>query len=97
MLACRDGSSRLHDSTLLLPHAACTRCYNASAPPPPPPQGLELRKKAFFANIGAILTFAVLGTFVSALTFGLATYGLVLLGIVRRGHLAGSPLVECLL
>ena len=66
-------------------------------PPPPPPQGLELRKKAFFANIGAILTFAVLGTFVSALAFGLATYALVLLGIVRRAHLAGSPLVECLL
>ena len=40
--------------------------------------------------------FAVLGTFISALVFGLCTYLLVLLGIVRRSHLAGSPFVECL-
>jgi hypothetical protein len=45
---------------------------------------------------GAILMFAVLGTFISALVFGLCTYLLVLLGIVRRSHMAGSPFVECL-
>lgn len=38
----------------------------------------------------------VLGTFISALVFGLATYLLVLVGIVRRTHLAGAPFVECL-
>lgn len=39
----------------------------------------------------------VLGTFISALVFGLATYLLVLVGIVSRSHLAGAPFVECLL
>ena len=38
----------------------------------------------------------ILGTFISALVFGLATYLLVLLGIVRRSHLGGSPFIECL-
>ncbi len=38
----------------------------------------------------------ILGTFISALVFGLATYFLVLLGIVRRSHLGGSPFIECL-
>jgi NhaP-type Na+/H+ or K+/H+ antiporter len=58
--------------------------------------GFALKKREFFANSGAILTYAVLGTFVSALVFGLATYALVLVGLVRRSHLAGSPFVECL-
>ena len=39
----------------------------------------------------------VVGTFISAIVFGVATYLLVLVGIVRRGHLAGSPFVECLM
>lgn len=38
----------------------------------------------------------ILGTFISALVFGLATYFLVLVGIVRRSHLGGSPFIECL-
>lgn len=58
--------------------------------------GFALKKKEFFANSGAILTYAVLGTFISALVFGLCTYLLVLIGLVRRSHLAGSPFVECL-
>ncbi|KAL4430540.1 hypothetical protein ABPG77_005780 [Micractinium sp. CCAP 211/92] len=58
--------------------------------------GFAMKKRQFFANSGAILMFAVLGTFISALVFGLATYLLVLVGIVRRSHLAGSPFVECL-
>ncbi|PSC74995.1 sodium hydrogen exchanger 3 [Micractinium conductrix] len=58
--------------------------------------GFAMKKRQFFANSGAILMFAVLGTFISALVFGFATYLLVLLGIVRRSHLGGSPFVECL-
>ncbi|KAI3434634.1 hypothetical protein D9Q98_002701 [Chlorella vulgaris] len=58
--------------------------------------GFALKKKEFFANSGAILTYAVLGTFLSAMAFGLGTYLLVVLGLVRRSHLAGSPFVECL-
>lgn len=39
----------------------------------------------------------VVGTFISALVFGILTYILVVIGIVRRSHLAGSPFVECLM
>jgi NhaP-type Na+/H+ or K+/H+ antiporter len=42
-------------------------------------------------------SYAVLGTFISALVFGLGTYLLVLLHIVPRSHLGGAPLVECLM
>ncbi|GAB4823231.1 hypothetical protein N2152v2_010277 [Parachlorella kessleri] len=59
--------------------------------------GFTLKKRQFFKNFGAILMFAVVGTFISAIVFGVATYLLVLVGIVRRGHLAGSPFVECLM
>ncbi|KAL4436987.1 hypothetical protein ABPG75_004126 [Micractinium tetrahymenae] len=58
--------------------------------------GFAMKKRQFFANSGAILMFAILGTFISALVFGLTTYLLVLIRIVRRSHLAGSPFVECL-
>ena len=58
--------------------------------------GFSLKKRQFFANSGAILTYAILGTFISALVFGLCTYFLVLLGVVRRSHLGGAPFVECL-
>lgn len=38
----------------------------------------------------------MVGTFISSLVFGFATYALVLIGLVRRSHLAGSPFIECL-
>eukprot|EP00887_Chlorella_sp_A99_P005897 scaffold1.g5897.t1 len=59
--------------------------------------GFTLKKKDFFKNIGAILTYAILGTFISALVFGLATYVLVLIHLVSPSHLAGAPFIECLL
>ena len=59
--------------------------------------GYNLKKRAFFSNIGPILTYAVLGTLASTLVFGIGTYMLVLIGLVRRSHLGGSPFVECLM
>ncbi len=37
------------------------------------------------------------GTFISTILFGLITYFLVLIGVVRRSHLGPAPLVECML
>lgn len=59
--------------------------------------GFTLKKRAFFRNFGTIAMFAVLGTFISTLIFGLLTYLLMLLHIVKRSHLGSAPLVECLL
>ena len=59
--------------------------------------GFRLKKKAFFKNIGTITAFAVVGTFISTLVFGLATWLLVLLRIVQRQHMGTSPLLSCLL
>lgn len=59
--------------------------------------GYNLKKRAFFSNIGPILTYAVLGTLASTLVFGIGTYMLVLIGIIRRSHMGGSPFVECLM
>lgn len=59
--------------------------------------GFTLKKRAFFDNIGAILTYAVLGTFASAAAFGIGTYLLYLVGLVRPQHLGGAPFVECMM
>ena len=59
--------------------------------------GFTLKKRAFFDNIGAILCFAILGTFISTLTFGFGTYFLYLMGIIRPNHLAGAPFLESML
>lgn len=59
--------------------------------------GVTLKKRSFFANIGTVLLFAVAGTAVSTLVFGLATYALVLLRVVKRRHLGPQPLIECML
>ena len=59
--------------------------------------GVTLKKRSFFANIGTVLLFAVVGTAVSTLVFGLATYALVLLRVVKRKHLGPQPLIECML
>ena len=59
--------------------------------------GVTLKKRSFFANIGTVLLFAVAGTALSTLVFGLATYCLVLLRVVKRKHLGPQPLIECML
>jgi NhaP-type Na+/H+ or K+/H+ antiporter len=59
--------------------------------------GFTLKKRGFFQNIAPILTLAILGTVLSTITFALGTYFLVLIGLVRRSHLGGSPFVECLM
>ena len=59
--------------------------------------GFRLKKKAFFKNIGTITAFAVVGTFISTLVFGLATWLLLLLRIVKRQHMGTSPVLTCLL
>ncbi|KAI8109532.1 hypothetical protein M9434_000814 [Picochlorum sp. BPE23] len=57
--------------------------------------GFTLKKRSFFDNIGAILTYAVLGTFISAVTFGLGTYILVLLHIISPHSMGAAPFAEC--
>eukprot|EP00727_Mastigamoeba_balamuthi_P012253 m51a1_g7650 putative sodium hydrogen exchanger variant 1 (618) ;mRNA; f:385771-388218 len=54
--------------------------------------GLTLRSKQFVQNIGSILVFAVLGTIMCAVLFGVLVW---LLG--RYGHTGSSDVVECLL
>ncbi|KAI8114397.1 hypothetical protein M9434_002522 [Picochlorum sp. BPE23] len=57
--------------------------------------GFTLKKRSFFDNIGAILTYAVLGTVISAVTFGLGTYILVLLHIISPTSMGAAPFAEC--
>lgn len=59
--------------------------------------GFTLKKRDFFRNFGTISVFAVPGTFISALFFGLFTYALVAIKVVKRSHLGTAPLIECLL
>ena len=59
--------------------------------------GFTLKKRDFFRNFGTISVFAVAGTIISALTFGLITYALVAINIVKRSHLGTAPVIECLL
>jgi NhaP-type Na+/H+ or K+/H+ antiporter len=56
-----------------------------------------LQKREFFRNFGTLSLFAVVGTLISTLLFGLATYFLVLIHVVRRSHLGTAPFVECML
>ena len=59
--------------------------------------GFTLKKRDFFRNFGTISVFAVPGTLISALLFGLVTYGLVAIKVVKRSNLGTAPLIECLL
>ena len=59
--------------------------------------GFTLKKRDFFRNFGTISVFAVPGTFISALFFGLVTYALVAIKVGKRSHLGTAPLIECLL
>jgi sodium/hydrogen exchanger 8 len=57
--------------------------------------GFTLKKRSFFDNIGAILTYAVLGTFISAIVFGTVTYSLVLMHVISPKSLGAAPFAEC--
>jgi hypothetical protein len=59
--------------------------------------GFTLKKREFFRHVGTISMFAVVGTIISSVLFGLLTYLLVLLHIVKRKHLGTAPLIECML
>lgn len=50
-----------------------------------------------FTQTPPLLAVQVVGTFISALVFGFATYLLVLLKVVNITSMAGAPLVECLM
>ena len=57
--------------------------------------GFTLKKRSFFENTGAILTYAVLGTFISAMVFGTCTYLLYLMRIISPKSLGMAPFAEC--
>ena len=59
--------------------------------------GFTLKKREFFRNFGTITLFAVVGTLISTILFGLVTYLLMLMHVVKRSHLGTAPLVECML
>ena len=59
--------------------------------------GLTMKKRPFFSHLAPISVLAVGGTLISTLAIGLASYGLVLLRIVKRSHLGPHPLAECFL
>ena len=51
--------------------------------------GFNMRRKKFFANIGYILLFGILGTLVTFIVFGLLTYGFIATGkimIAQKGE-----------
>ncbi|KAG2635759.1 sodium/hydrogen exchanger 6-like isoform X2 [Panicum virgatum] len=54
--------------------------------------GFSLAPKPFFSNFGAIITFAILGTFIASIVTGLLVYLGGLLYIIYR-----LPLVECMM
>lgn len=64
---------------------------------PSPIAGFTLKKKNFFKNAPAIALFAVAGTLISTLVFGLLTYFLLAIRVVRRSALGPAPLTECML
>ncbi|XP_051188346.1 sodium/hydrogen exchanger 6 [Lolium perenne] len=54
--------------------------------------GFNLAPKPFFSNFGAIITFAILGTFIASIVTGLLVYLAGLIYIIYR-----LPLVECMM
>ncbi|KAJ7546184.1 hypothetical protein O6H91_08G029000 [Diphasiastrum complanatum] len=58
--------------------------------------GYSLKKKDFFRNFTTIILFAVAGTVISALIYGLLTYFLYLGGLVTHMN-SQSPLLESLM
>jgi len=59
--------------------------------------GFNLKKRHFFHNFGSIMLFAVLGTIISTLVFGLLTYLLRKMHLVNPINLGDDPLVVSLM
>ncbi|CBY19353.1 unnamed protein product [Oikopleura dioica] len=62
--------------------------------------GFFMPKKAFFQNIGTILTYAVIGTMFNAFAIGMTIYGCYLLGLfsdIDEGASKPLGVLECLL
>lgn len=58
--------------------------------------GFSLKQKAFFRNFSTIMLFAVVGTIISTLVFGLLTYALYATGAISA-KIFSKPLLECLI
>ena len=71
--------------------------YYGLLPPIVYAAGLNLQRRDFFRNFASILLFAILGTFISAFSFALGTYGLVRLGAIDDSNLGKSAVMDCLL
>lgn len=88
---CGEGLQRARTTGCAVRCAAVPRAEPCPRPPSPLPPCLRTLPPP-----SPPPSTQVVGTFISALVFGFATYFLVLLGLVRRSHLAGSPFIECL-
>ena len=59
--------------------------------------GYNLPKKAFFDNLGSILTYAVIGTLFNAFAIGLSLYGAYMAGLmpgIDDGHSQSLGVLE---
>ena len=63
----------------------------------PTPSCRSLKKKDFFANFTPIILFALVGTLLSAVVFGLGTYALILTGWISESSIGSQPLLRCLM
>eukprot|EP00803_Ostreobium_quekettii_P006541 evm.model.scf_746.3 EVM.evm.TU.scf_746.3 scf_746:56609-64971(+) len=59
--------------------------------------GFTLKTRKFFGNFGAITMFAVFGTIVSTIVFGVLTYLLALTRIIGKSALGEKPFVKSML